>query len=1281
MPLPVGTRLGPYEIRAPLGVGGMGEVYRARDTRLDRDVAIKILPAAFGADPDRRARFEREAKVVATLTHPNVVVLHDCGNDQGVAFAVMELLEGESLRQRLINGALPWRHAVEIGSAVADGLSAAHAKGIIHRDLKPENLFLTNDGRAKVLDFGLARLDALAAPQGDTSPYQPAPTQSGTVMGTVGYMSPEQVRGQPVDARSDIFSLGCVLYEMVTGRRPFQRDTAAETQTAILREEAPPLSTAVNRVPPEVERVVRHCMEKGRDKRFQNARDLAFALRATLADSTRVMVQPPMRSRAGVVWGAMLVGLVAAAAIGIAAFAQWSGHRHDVGNAVPPSPPMPEQAAPVSSIAILPFTSDGIDAETAFLSDGITWSLSNSLSQVRRLKVRPFSSVSAYKGKVNEAAAVGKALKVEAIITGSIQKRGSDLVVTMELVDVRDNHLICSERYNRQFANLLAVQEEIAKDLAAKLRLQLTGEEQKQLVRKPTESLEAFRLHVLGRVEWNKRTESGFKRGIEYFEQALKEDPQFALAWSGIADCYSEGVHYGYLPFKEAMPKAEAAARHAIALDDALAEAHVSLGNVFDAQWDWRSAEREFKRALELNPNYATGHQWYASHLASVGRLPEAAAEAKLASALDPQSVVMRAFEGCIAWYRHQPDQAIDLCRQALAMDSNFAPARDVLSCAYQTKGMKAEAIAEAHKLIQIQGDSANAAATLAAISAAAGDRDAALKYLEQAKRGRLSPVDVAMIHACLGEKEQALTWLEKACAERDIDLDVIDVHPYYDGLRSEPRFQRILEKMGLRESGAATNKAIDTVAVLPFENQSTDPEAGYLGDDITFSLTESLGRFRDLKVRSFSSAARYKDKPPLEAGKDLKVQAVLKGAIQKRGEDVVIFVELIAVQDDQSLWKNRYQGKFAERLALQQSIVEDIPGKLRRDVMALAAPAPIAKGPPLPAPPAPADAGPKLPTTNLKAHELYVKGRLEWNKRSAESLKKGIGLFEQALQEDPKFAQAWCGIADCYRNIAMYEFDPPQEALTKAKAAAHNALAMDETLAEAHVSLGGVLDEQWEWVAAGKEFQRALELSPNHATAHFWNGAHLSYLGRWDEALAEAKIARELDPQALIIRTWEASLYWGLHQPDRVMAIAREVLAIDPSFAVAREMLAGAYEQKGLFSEALAEVETLIKQRGPDYDLVGLAITHALAGRRAEALRTIEAVKESAKRLVVSATDMAQIYASLNDKEEALTWLEKACAARENGLKAIKVNPYFHGLHAEPRFQAIIKKMNLPPG
>ena len=465
----IGQQFGPYQIVAPIGSGGMGEVFRAKDSRLDREVAVKVLPSQFASDPDRKARFEREAKAVAALSHPNILSIHDFGTEQGVSFAVTELLEGETLRQRVETGPQPWRRALEVAIALADGLAAAHAKGIVHRDLKPENIFLTHDGRVKILDFGLARVELKNTSTTDTTPYNPAKTDPGAVMGTVGYMSPEQVRGLPVDARSDIFALGCVLYEMVSGQRTFNRETAPETMTAILRDEPPDLSHSGRHVPIEVDRLIRHCLEKNPAARFHSAHDLAFALRAILGNSgPQDMLGGSQRSRSRL-WLAIAGGvLLLIASLAIAG-------KYLIGNGNSQLRPIVTAGPKIESLAVLPFRNATDDVYTEHLIDSIVQQLTNSLSELpdRQFQVRPYATAVRYKGKDQDLAKIGKELVVHALITGSVSEGEDDVSISIALIDIRQNDQIWGKQLHGKREKLRELQDTMVQETLAALQARM----------------------------------------------------------------------------------------------------------------------------------------------------------------------------------------------------------------------------------------------------------------------------------------------------------------------------------------------------------------------------------------------------------------------------------------------------------------------------------------------------------------------------------------------------------------------------------------------------------------------------------------------------------------------------------------------------------------------------------------------------------------------------------------------------------------------------------------
>lgn len=779
----VGRTLGHYRLLSLLGSGGMGEVYRAHDPRLERDVAVKILPEHLAEDAEALRRFEREARAVAALSHPNILSIFDFGREENAVYAVMELLEGETLRDCLKRGPLEWRRAAEIGIAISDGVDAAHAKGIIHRDLKPENIFLTSNGGVKILDFGIARVTQTVSPDSITRSSVSDVTRPGMVMGTLGYMSPEQVKGKAAEAPSDIFSVGCVLYEMVSGQRTFNGETGAELVAAILKEDPPPLSTLGIEIPPELERIIRHCLEKQPEQRFQSARQLAFDLRGILSDGGW-LTSAPMQKR-WVVWQPVirLGAALAALLLGLGMWFYWFG-----------------QAQAIDSIAVLPLVNVTKDADVEYLSDGITDSLINSLSQLSQLKrVIARSSVDSYKGKTVDPRKVGKELNVRAIMTGKMFQRGDDLNITAELVKVADGSRLWGEQYNRKLSELQALQEDIARNLMESLSLKLSGGEQERLAKRQTTNNEAHLLYLKGRYFWNKSDEAGLKKALELFKQAIDLDPNYALAYSGMADVYYF-LSDNYIPAVEAMPKARAAAQEALKRDDKLAEAQATLAGVkWQYDWEWAEAERAFKRALVLNPGNAVAHNQYGGFLSLMGRITEAQIEMDRAYELDPLSAFFHIGTAWPGYFARKYDRAIEQFSRIVVLNPDFPNAYLNLGFAYAQKEMYQEAIDSMRKARSLD-NSWIYLAWLGATYAKAGQRDEAQKALnelqELAAKGQAVEYGKALVYTGLGDNDKAMAELEKVYQTRNGFVVYLKMDPFLDGLRSDPRFIDLLRKL-----------------------------------------------------------------------------------------------------------------------------------------------------------------------------------------------------------------------------------------------------------------------------------------------------------------------------------------------------------------------------------------------------------------------------------------------------------------------------------------------------
>ncbi|HVE66124.1 MAG TPA: protein kinase, partial [Thermoanaerobaculia bacterium] len=773
MTLAPGTRLGPYEILAPSGAGGMGEVYRGRDRKLDRDVAIKVLPESVAADPDTLARFEREAKAVAALSHPNILSIFDFGRHEGISYAVTELLEGETLREKILAGPIQEKQAMDYALQTARGLSAAHERGVVHRDLKPENLFVTGNGHVKILDFGLAKKVGKIAPgEETTAPTVSGHTEPGTVMGTVGYMSPEQVRGYPVDHRSDIFSFGALLYELLSGKRAFQRHTAADTMSAILKEEPPALAPGL---PSGLAAIVARCLEKSPDERFQSARDLALDMKALeRASEASVPVAAPARRRKVAVLGVAASLLLLALAIGI-----WMTRRSVT-------------AAPgrIDSIAVLPLANLSGDREQDYFADGMTEALTAELAQTRSLKVISRTSVMGYKGGKKPLPDIARELGVNGIVEGSVLRAGNRVRITAQLIHAPTDRHLWARSYERDLRDVLTLQGEVARGIAREIKTELTPAEERRFARSRPIDPVAHEEYLRGRHLWNTRTRKGLEKSIEHFRRAIELEPAWGLAHAGLADAYQTLGNNGILPPKEAYPKARAGALKALELDPNLAEAHATLsGEMRDYEWDWEGSEREIKRALELNPSYAIAHQRYAFNLVGMGRLREAVAAIERARQLDPLSPRINTNVGDILLYARDYEGAAEAFRKAVDLDPGQALMG--LASAHLAQGRRADAIHAANEWKRHA--TGGAKARLAAFYAAAGRQDEARRMIAQLENPAnpiyVSPTGLALAYTALGEKERAINLLEKGFAERSLSSFTLKGHPGFDPLRSDPRF------------------------------------------------------------------------------------------------------------------------------------------------------------------------------------------------------------------------------------------------------------------------------------------------------------------------------------------------------------------------------------------------------------------------------------------------------------------------------------------------------------
>jgi len=826
----VGSKFGPYAISARLGAGGMGEVYLAEDTRLGRKVALKMLPDYFTRDDDRVRRFQQEARAASALNHPNILTIYEIGQIASRHFIATEFIEGETLRQSMRKREIKIGEALDVATQVASALSAAHQAGIAHRDIKPENIMLREDGFVKVLDFGLAKLMEPKAGIANNEAMTRilVKTESGIVMGTVTCMSPEQARGAEVDHRTDIWSLGVVLYEMIARRLPFEGATTNELLASILNDkEPPPLSRYAREVPAELERILTKALHKNREERYQVIKDFGLDLKSLkhrLEFEAELERTVPPESTAGTSRITDSGGHAAELTTHTLTTHPTSSaeyvvseikhHRRAVAAALVIIPLLVAGSAyyfyfardsktPIDSIAVLPLHNPTGDPNAEYLSDGISEALINSLSELQQLRVVARGIAFRYKGKEVDPQAVGRDLNVRAVLMGRVHQVGDALNIQVDLVDATTGAQLWGQEYESKVSDVLAVKQTIAREVTEKLRLRLSGEEKQRLVRRDTTNSEAYQFYLRGRHYWNRRTAGGLKKAMEQFQQAVDKDPTYALAYTGLADCYAIQTAYAGTPSRDTIPKAKAAALRALEIDNSLAEAHTSLGLINMYLWQFAGAEKEFKRAIELNPNYPTAHHWYSNYLRAVGQFDESIAEIKRAQLLDPLSPVIS--DNVVLRYSLKGDHnsVIEGSKKIIELDPNYPRVHTNLGWAYLKQGREQEAISELQKAVDLSDRASLELAYLGSGYAALGRRAEArsvLKELEEkyTKQESLG-MNLAAVCAGLGEKDQAFAWLEKDFQARSSLLYYSTGYPIFESLWGDPRYTDLLRRMGLR--------------------------------------------------------------------------------------------------------------------------------------------------------------------------------------------------------------------------------------------------------------------------------------------------------------------------------------------------------------------------------------------------------------------------------------------------------------------------------------------------
>jgi serine/threonine-protein kinase len=1193
----------------------MGEVYRARDARLGREVAVKVLPAPFLGDEGRLRRFHEEARAVGALNHPNILAVYDVGTEGGRPYVVSELLDGETLRERLAReGALARADAARIATEVASGLVAAHEKGIVHRDLKPANLFLTRDGRVKILDFGLAKRVAWSAD------HVTSPTQPGVVVGTAAYMSPEQARGETTSPASDVFSFGAVLFEMVAGRRAFEGRTPLDTLAAVI-EADPDFALLEDAGPGGLAAVARRCLEKDRARRFPSGRELQAAL---------------------------------------------------VAGAGAPSTP-PARTAPAASVAVLPFLDLDGDRSQDYLGDGLAEELIHALGAVEGLRVAARTSSFRFKGGSDGVRRIGERLGVARIVEGSVRRVGSRLRITVQLVDAAQGYHVWSERFDRELGDVFALQDEIAARVVEALKVRLDAPSPP---RPRPRDVAAYELYLKGRYFWNKRYRGELRKAVAAFEAAIARDPSFAPAHAGLADACSVLGYYGLERETEVFAQARRAAERALALDPQSPEAHVSIALVRDwFDWDLPAAEAALRRALALAPDHVPAHLYLAHVLGAQDRGREAMAAARAGLERDPLSPLAHNQVATAAYLAGDDEEALRTLQGALDLDPDYPPALLYATLAASRLGRHEQAVAAARRGARASDGAAFFESAIGWALARGGRTDEArgvLAALQDRARSEYVPaIALARVAAALDDRDRAVVWLEEAIAQRNTWVVNLGVDPW-PGVSDHPRWRALMERAGLAVVRGAGRRprphgeGAPSVAVLPFRDLSTPPDGSNLGLGLADATITELARVGSLLVRPTSAVLRYQSAAadPQAAGRELGVDTVVEGSFQRSGERVRVTVQLVGVADGRPLWGTKLDVPFSDVFGMQDEVSSRVAAALRVELGPGARPRRGAR------PPSAGayelylkgklalfresladcvsavnwfemarDADPTFALAWAGLADAYVHIAFEFQPEG-DWYARAQAMCDRALALDPDLPEA--------RYVrARIIWSPPggfDHAGAMRELAA--ALAGRPSLDEAHIRMGVVLWHVGLVDEAARAIERALALSPEHmialghrASCHFHRG--------------DFARAREVADEAASRNRSYWHQYLGGHSRLRLDDL-------DGASAVADRMI-------------------LIGEEGRSHGQGLHALVAARRGEAETARRLVAEVvasKQSFGHYHHDQYDVACVHALLGDTEEAVRWLRDVAAGGYPCHPFFAIDPLLEGIRGAPAFAALLAEM-----
>ena len=1276
-----------------MAVSGMGVVYRAWDPTLACVVAIKLVSENTIPDESARRQLYTEARIASSLNHTNICRIKDVIEESGQAGIVMEYVEGQVLTNAIpANVGLPFDLVVEYGIQIADAISHAHENDVIHRDLKSGNVMLTRDGQIKLLDFGLSKIQRRSEIPSSLQ-NQDTKDSSDTIVGTPPYWPPEVLKHRPSDTGSDIWSFGVLLYEMASGQMPFKGATMFELGSAILQASPLPLP---EQVPESLSRITYRCLRKEMGQRYQHVGEIKAALEAIEQNADRRSPRPPAGVRA--------------------------------------------QLPAIRSVAVLPLENLSGASEQEYFVDGLTESLITAMAKIPGLRVISRTSIMQYKHAQKTLPQIARELSVDAIVEGSVRRDGDRVRITAELIEARTGQHLWTETYDRDLSDILNLQSQVAAAIANEIRAKLSPSARSIMETaspssrsaldaslletanptaeiKPSASINplAYDLYLKGRHFWNNRvTDEDFRKAVEHYQRALEIDPQSALTYAGLAHCslLMGTGEYGIRAPSEMMVKAKVAALKALSIDDSIAEAHLSLAMVkFRFDWDWEGAEREFQRAIELDPGYSAAHYWYSVYLAVLARFDDAFVEAKMARQLSPFSPLMHFSLGLLLYASSQNEEAIEQLRGTVAMDAKFPLSHVVLGLTFGRKARFDEAITEFKQALTVGGARPLWSGFLGQIYAAAGKTENAVEILNElfatAKKHFVPPVAFAVVYAGLGKTDDAFHWLGKAVEERDGLLIYLKVGSVFDSLRSDPRFSSILTQVGLqRDSGlevvhpppepippppppprpllpklllgiAAAIFAVivasvgiprviellwpsrTVLAIQPFKTIGGDLDSRRLAEIVREEVFTRLSEVHPIKLGVVELTTADSELSFEQVCESHKPTYILAGAVHRDGNQLAITDQLVSCKDQTGMVGDRHamNPDGAGTGAVVDNIVQKILAALPKDIQ-------------------------PAYQVDSKAYEAYLHGRFEWNLRTTQSLMQAISYFQQAIAYDASYAPSYAGLADCYAllgtapNTAL----PPSEAFPKAKAYALKALALDKDLAEAHVSLGySALVYDWNYPEAEKEFRKAIELRPDYATAHQYYAYYLTAMGDIDQAIAERQRAVSIEPRSPLLNAALGEAYYEAHRFSDSIGSYQIALSIDPHYGVAIIQIGRNYEQMGMYPQAQQAYQSILAFAPHDPALLALlGHLYAVSGRQEAARDIISQLQKMSGDRYVSSLYMAMVYTGLGDNNQAFTWLDKAYEEHCDFLVYLPTDPMADPLRNDPRFPALLERLGL---